>query len=68
MGNILNFLANFFGYFLNSIYGLVNNYGLAIILFTVAIQIILLPFTIRQQKTLIKSNKIQVKLKELQEK
>lgn len=68
MGAIIGFLANIFGYLLNFIYGLVNNYGLAIILFTVVIQIILLPFTIRQQKTLIKSNKIQAKVKELQEK
>ena len=68
MGTIIGFLASTFGYGLNFIYGLVNNYGLAIILFTVAIQILLLPFTIRQQKTLIKSNKIQAKVKELQEK
>ena len=68
MGAIIGFLANIFGYALNFIYGLVNNYGLAIILFTVAIQIVLLPFTIRQQKTLIKSNRIQSKVKELQDK
>ena len=68
MGSVIGFLANFFGYFLNLIYGLVNNYGLAIILFTVAIQVVLLPFTIKQQKTLIKTNKIQAKVKELQEK
>ena len=41
---------------------------MAIILFTVAIQVLLLPFTIRQQKTMIKSNKIQAKVKELQKK
>ena len=68
MGNIIGFLAGIFGYLLKYIYGLVNNYGLAIILFTVAVQIIILPFTIRQQKTLIKSNKVQAKVKELQEK
>lgn len=68
MGAVVGFLANIFGYLLNFIYGLVNNYGLAIILFTVAIQVLLLPFTIRQQKTMIKSNKIQAKVKELQKK
>lgn len=68
MGKIISFLAGIFGYLLNFIYGYVNNYGLAIILFTIAVQIILLPFSIRQQRTLIKNNKIQTKVKELQEK
>lgn len=68
MNKIIAFLAGIFGYLLNLIYGVVNNYGLSIIIFTVAVQIILLPFSIKQQKTMIKSNKIQAKLKELQEK
>jgi len=68
MGNIIGFLAGIFGYLLNFIYGYVNNYGVAIILFTIAVQIILLPFSIKQQKTLLKNNKIQAKIKELQDK
>lgn len=68
MGSIISFIARLFGYLLNFIYGFTNNYGLAIILFTIAVQIILLPFSIKQQKTLIKNNKIQEKLKELREK
>lgn len=68
MGAVIAFLADIFGYLLNLIYGVVNNYGLAIILFTIAVQIILLPFSIKQQKTMIKNNKIQAKVKELQEK
>lgn len=68
MGTVIAFLARIFGYLLNLIYGVVNNYGLAIILFTIAVQIILLPFSIKQQKTMIKNNKIQAKVKELQEK
>lgn len=68
MGIVIAFLAGIFGYLLNLIYGVVNNYGLAIILFTIAVQIILLPFSIKQQKTMIKNNKIQAKVKELQEK
>lgn len=68
MGNLIGLIASLFGYLLNFIYGLVNNYGLAIILFTVAVQIILLPLSIKQQKTLIKNNKIQEKLKDLREK
>ena len=68
MGAVIAFLAGIFGYLLNLIYGVVNNYGLAIIFFTIAVQIILLPFSIKQQKTMIKNNKIQAKVKELQEK
>lgn len=68
MNTVIAFLAGIFGYLLNLIYGVVNNYGLAIILFTIAVQIILLPFSIKQQKTMIKNNKIQAKVKELQEK
>lgn len=68
MGAVIAFLAGIFGYLLNLIYGVVNNYGLAIILFTIVVQIILLPFSIKQQKTMIKNNKIQAKVKELQEK
>ena len=63
MGKLVGFLAGIFGYLLNFIYDAVGNYGLAIILFTIAVQIILLPFTIKQQKTMIKNNKIQAKVK-----
>lgn len=68
MGKLVGLIASLFGYLLNFIYDLVNNYGLAIILFTIAVQIILLPLSIKQQKTLIKNNKMQEKLKDLREK
>lgn len=68
MGKLISFLAGLFGYLLNFIYVHVNNYGLAIILFTIAVQIILLPFFIKQQKTLIKNARIQGKLAELKDK
>lgn len=65
---MIKFFANLFGYFLNYIYNLLGNYGLAIILFSIMIKIILLPITIKQQKTMKKTAKIQTKLKEIQEK
>ena len=40
---MFQFFANMFGYLLQWMYNLVNNYGLAIILFTVTIKIILIP-------------------------
>ena len=58
MGAVIAFLAGIFGYLLNLIYGVVNNYGLAIIFFTIAVQIILLPFSIKQQKSYKKNTRM----------
>ena len=61
-------ISNLFGYILNFIYELVQNYGLAIIIFSVLLKLVLLPLSIKQQKTMKKTAKIQSKVKELQEK
>ncbi len=63
---MFEFFANIFGYLLKILYDLVNNYGLAIILFTVIIKLLLLPLSIRQQKTMKKSAKLQGKMKAIQ--
>ena len=59
----MGFISDLLGYVLNFIYNWVENYGLAIILFSVILQIILLPFSIKQQKSMRKSAKIQGKFK-----
>ena len=64
----MDFLANIFGYLLNFTYQIVNNYGIAMIIFTIILKLIMLPISIKQQKTLKKSAKMQVKVKEIQEK
>lgn len=66
--NLFKFFANIFGYVLNIIYGIVNNYGVAIILFTILLKLIMLPISIKQQKTLKKSTKLQEKVREIQSK
>ena len=63
---MFEFFANIFGYLLQLLYNLVNNYGLAIILFTVVIKLLLLPLSIKQQRTMKKSNELQEKMKVLQ--
>ena len=63
---MIAFFANIFGYLLNFIYNFINNYGLAIIFFSIIIKIIMIPISIKQQKTLKKSTKIQAKMKEIQ--
>lgn len=65
---MFSFLAGLFGYILNAIYGVVSNYGLAIIIFTVILKTVMLPISIKQQKTMKKTAKIQVKAKEIQDK
>lgn len=63
---MFQFFANIFGYLLQLMYNLVNNYGLAIILFTLTIKIILIPLSIKQQKTMKKSAELQEKMKVIQ--
>ena len=63
---MFEFFANIFGYLLQFLYQLVNNYGLAIILFTVIIKILLLPLSIKQQRSLKKSTELQEKMKVIQ--
>lgn len=63
---MFEFFANTFGYVLNFIYNLVSNYGLAIILFTLLVKVLLLPVSIKQQKTMKKSAKLQDEIKNIQ--
>ena len=63
---MIAFFANLFGYLLNFLYNLIQNYGLAIILFSIIVKIILLPISISQQKTMKKSAKVQEQMKILQ--
>lgn len=63
---MFQFFANIFGYLLQFLYTLVNNYGLAIILFTLIIKVILLPLSIKQQRTTHKSAELQEKMKTIQ--
>ena len=59
---MIAFFANIFGYVLNFIYSIVKNYGLAIIIFSILVKIVMIPISIKQQKTMKKSKKIQTKI------
>ena len=63
---MFQFFANLFDYLLKFMYGLINNYGIAIIFFTIFIKILFIPFSIKQQKTMKKSAKMQEKMKIIQ--
>ena len=65
---MISFFADIFGYILNFIYNLVGNYGLAIIIFSILVKLLMIPISIKQQKTMKKSSKMQEKMKEIQKK
>ena len=63
---MIAFLSNIFGYLLNFFYNLIGNYGLAIILFSLVIKLLMLPLSIKQQKSQQKSIKLQDEMKQIQ--
>lgn len=56
------------GWVLKLMYILVNNYGVAILLFTIVVKAILMPLTVKQQKSMLKTQKLQPLLMDLQKK
>ena len=59
-------LARPFGMLLMFLYDLVNNYGVAILLFAVVIRVILLPFQMKSKYGMMQTARIQPKLADLQ--
>ena len=60
----MGFIAELFGYLLNALYTAFNNYGIAIIVFSVILRLILIPITIKQQKSMKKSAELQEEMRE----
>ena len=56
------------GWIMKACYLLVKNYGIALILFTIIIRLLLLPLNIKQQKSSARMAKLQPELKKLQKK
>lgn len=56
------------GWIIKTIYDIVHNYGVAIILFTILIKMLLLPLNIKSQRAMKKQQKIQPVIAELQKK
>ena len=65
---IFNFFGSIFGYLLWAAYYLVNNFGIAIIIFTLVFKIVLFPSSVKQQKSMAANAKLQAKQKAIQEK
>lgn len=55
-----------FAWIVRTFYSLTGSYGLALILFTLVLKLILLPFQIKSKKSMLRMNRFQPKLKEIQ--
>ncbi len=64
----LEWLSEGFAYALKYLYDLTGSFGLAIILITVGMRVVLLPLTIKQTKSMIAMQRLQPQLKEIQKK
>lgn len=64
----MDFLGTPIGWLMDLIYGFVSNYGLTIIVLTIIFKLILLPLTIKQQKSTQAMQAVQPMLAEIQKK
>ena len=60
---MISFFASLFGFVLKFLYDIVKNYGIAIIFFSILVKVIMLPLTVKQQKTVQKNEKLQKEMK-----
>lgn len=57
-----------FAWLLRALYSLTGSYGWALVLFTLVVKIVLLPFQIKSKKSMLRMNRFQPKIKEIQTK
>ena len=65
---IFGFLGSILGYILWAAFYVLHNFGLAIIVFTIIVKLVLFPFSVKQQKSMAGTARLSKKQKELQEK
>ncbi len=56
------------GWILQLLYSFIQNYGLALIVFTVLIKLLILPLNVKSQKAMLKQQKLQPLMQEIQKK
>lgn len=61
-------MTGFFESLIYGIYGFVGNYGVAIVLFTLLVRLVLLPLDIKSKKSMRAMNRVQPKMQALQKK
>jgi len=65
---IWNGIVAFFNLLLQAFYRFSGNYGLAIIILTILIKVVLLPLTVKQTRSMLAMQKIQPEIRKIQEK
>ena len=64
----MDFIYIPFGWLMRVLYNLVNNYGLALLFFTLITRIVMLPLSIKQQKSMAKMTVYNPLIQEVQKK
>jgi len=67
MMEIFNFIGSLFGYILWGAFYIVKNFGIAIVIFTLIVKLLLLPFSIKQQRSMASNARFQKKQREIME-
>lgn len=68
MSSLFSFVSIPLGWVMKAIYGLVGNYGVTLILFTLFTKVILFPLAIKQKKSTIRMNAFQPIIQDIQKK
>ncbi len=55
-----------FGYLMDWLYQMTNNYGIALILFAIIVQLVLLPITAKSKRSTMKMSRLQPRIKDIQ--
>ena len=55
-----------FGYLMGWLYQFTNNYGVALILFAIIVQLVMLPMTAKSKKSMMKMSRLQPRMQEIQ--
>ena len=57
-----------FGYLLDFLYRFTSNYGVALILFAIAVRLVLLPINAKSRQSMMKMSRLQPRIQEIQKK
>lgn len=68
MFTVFNFIGSIFGYILWAVFWVFQNFGIAIIVFTLIFRAILFPSSVKQQKSMAANASLQAKQREIREK
>lgn len=66
--DIFSTIGSLFGYVLWFFYSIFNNYGVAIILFTIVVKLLMFPLSVKQQKSMANNSRMAQKQQEIRQK